>query len=96
MKAERITLTIAEVCNKLGIDYSTINPHYKEMMNDAKRLGEIIWELNSLIHDLDAIFARHNIELKLKNILIKDLENLHEIDHDLVKLSNKIKNEKKL
>jgi len=90
---KRISLTITEVCQKLGIDYSSINPNYLQMINDAKRLGEIIFEINCLVGDLDAIFIRHNIDLNFKQTLQKDLELLHNIDHDLIKLSKKVKNE---
>lgn len=41
----RISLTIREICNKLGIEYSSCNPNHAQMINDAKRLGEIFGDL---------------------------------------------------
>jgi hypothetical protein len=95
MKAERISLTISEVCTKLGIDYCTVNPHYLEMLNDAKRLGEIYRDLKIIAGDLEAIADRHQID-GLKKIIHKEALEIEKIDHDLIKLANKIieKNDK--
>jgi hypothetical protein len=90
MKAERISLTIGEVCAKLGIDYCTVNPHYLEMINDAKRLGEIYRDLKIIVGDLEAIADRHKID-GLKNIIHKEVLEIDKIDHDLIKLANKLK-----
>jgi len=90
MKAERISLTIGEVCAKLGIDYCTVNPHYLEMINDAKRLGEIYVDLKIIAGDLEAIADRHQID-GLKNIIHKKVLEIDKIDHDLIKLANKLR-----
>ena len=92
MKAERITLTITEVCAKLGIDYSTINSHCIEMINDAKRLGEIFRDLKIIAGDLEAIADRHKID-GLKNIIHKEALKIDKIDHELIKIANKLKND---
>jgi hypothetical protein len=90
MKAERISLTIGEVCAKLGIDYCTVNPHYLEMINDAKRLGEIFRDLKIIAGDLEAIAERHQID-GLKDIIHQDALDLETIDHDIIRLAKKIK-----
>jgi len=93
MEGKRISLTIAEVCQKLGIDYSSPNFHYIEMLNDAKRLGEIIRDLKIISGDLGAISERHDIR-GLKNLIHKDALEIENIDHDLIKLSLKLQKEK--
>jgi len=90
MKAERISLTIGEVCAKLGIDYCTINPHYLEMINDAKRLGEIFRDLKIIAGDLEAIAERHQID-GLRNLIYKNVLEIETIDHDIVKLARQLK-----
>jgi len=93
MGNKRISLTITEVCKKLGINYSSCNFHYIEMLNDAKRLGEIIRDLKIISGDLGAISERHDIR-GLKNLIHKDALEIENIDHDLIKLSLKLQKEK--
>ena len=90
---KRISLTITEVCQKLGIEYSSCNPSYLEMVNDAKRLGEIILDLKIMSGDLIAIAERHDID-GLKKILTKEALEISKIDHDLIKLATRIQKEK--
>lgn len=90
MKAERISITIGEICAKLGIDYCTVNPHYLQMINDAKRLGEIIRDLKIIAGDLEAIADRHDID-GLKNLIHEDALQIEKIDHEIVKLAKQIK-----
>ena len=92
MNGKRISLTITEICQKMGIDYSSCNPHYLEMINDAKRLGEIINELKIIAGDLEAISERHQI-CGLKKILHNEALEISKIDHDLIRLATKIQKE---
>ena len=89
---KRISLTIHEVCQKLGINYSSCNPHYLEMLNDATRLGEIIRDLKIIAGDLEAIVDRNQIE-ELKNLIHINALGIETIDHDLIRLSKRIKND---
>lgn len=93
MEDKRISLTIVEVCQKLGISYDSVNNNYLEMINDAQRLGEIIRDMKIMAGDLEAIGDRHEID-GLKDILHKEALEIEKIDHDLVRLSQKIKEEK--
>jgi len=90
---KNISQIIQDVCKKEGIEYQSINPNYTDFCNDAKRLGEIYLEINSLIDELDFIFNRHKIENKIRFKLEEDLKNLYSIEHDLLRLANKIKKE---
>jgi hypothetical protein len=89
MKAERISLTIGEVCVKLGIDYCTVNPHYLEMVNDAKRIGEIFVDLKIIAGDLEAIADRHKID-GLRNLIHRDALEIEKIDHEIIKIAKKL------
>jgi hypothetical protein len=90
---KRISLTITEVCQKLGINYSSCNLKYLEMINDAKRLGEIFLELKIIAGDLEAISERQNID-GLKNLIHKDALKIEDVDHDIVRLAQKINKER--
>jgi hypothetical protein len=89
---KRISLTISEVCQKLGIDYSSVNPHYVQMIDDAKRLGEIIRDLKIIAGDLEGISERHHI-CGLNRILHKEALEIDKIDHDLIRLATRIQKE---
>jgi len=52
-------------------------------------------EINALIDELEHIFQRHNIHLKNRLNLEKDLKELAAINHDLVNLSQIAQAEKK-
>jgi hypothetical protein len=65
-----------------------------EMINDAKRLGELYRDLKIIAGDLEAIAERHKIE-ELKNLLHDDALAIEKIDHDLVKMASLIKKEEK-
>lgn len=87
---KRISLTITEICQKLGIDYHSINPNYLLMINDAKRLGEIYRELKEIAGDLTAIAERHDVG-GLKDLLLDDADAIEKIDHEIIRMAQKIK-----
>lgn len=89
MPHKRISLTILEVCQKLGINYK---PEDKQLFNDAKRLGEIYRELKVITGDLQCISERHNIK-DLYLLLSDDIEQIEKIEHDVIRIATKIKNE---
>jgi hypothetical protein len=89
MADKRISLTINEVCRKLGIDYQSINPNYVQLLNDAKRLGEIFRELKIIAGDLEAIADRNQVE-DLKKFLHRDALKIEKIDHDLISLAKRM------
>lgn len=88
---KNISATITEICKKLGIPYQSCNPNFVNFYNDAKRLGQIVMEIESLSDELDCILTRHKIGNFTKQQIEKDLQSLHEIDHDLIQLAQKIK-----
>ena len=90
MESKRISLTITEVCQKLGVGYSSCNPHYIEMINDAKRLGEIFRDIKIIAGDLQAISERHNIS-ELNDLFTDDIQTLLKVDHDIIKITHKLK-----
>jgi tRNA(Ile)-lysidine synthase TilS/MesJ len=88
---KNISATIVETCKKLGIPYKSCNSNYVEFYNDAKRLGEIYLELNSLTDELENILNRHKIDHNIKDRIEQELNQLHNLDHELIKLAYKIK-----
>lgn len=87
---KRISLTIAEICAKLDIDYKSINPNYLQMIDDAKRLAEIYRDLKIIAGDLDAIADRNEIP-ELKNILHDDAAMIDKLDHEIIRVAQRIK-----
>ena len=87
---KRISLTISEICQKLGINYESINPNYRQMINDAKRLGEIFRDLKIIAGDLTAIAERYNIK-ELKDLLLDDANTIEKIDHEIIRVATKLK-----
>jgi hypothetical protein len=90
---KNISATIIEICKKLGIPYQSCNPNFINFYNDARRIGEIVMEIESSIDELDCILTRHKVGNFTKEQIEKDLKELHEIDHDLISLATKIKND---
>lgn len=90
---KNISDTIVQVCKKLGIKYQSCNPDYTAFHNDAKRIAEIVKEVEDLTYELHCILDRHNIENGIKNLIESDLKKLHEIDHDLIRFAKRIKKE---
>jgi hypothetical protein len=89
MQDKRISLTIVEICRKLNIPYDSCNKNHIQLINDAKRLGEIIRDLKIIAGDIEAISERHQID-GLKGILHKEALRIENIDHELIKLTNKL------
>jgi len=92
MEAKRISLTIVEVCQKLGINYCSDNFQHNQMIDDARRLGQIFMDLKIIAGDLEAISERHNID-GLKNIIHKEALEIEKIDHVIIKLAQQIRKE---
>jgi hypothetical protein len=90
---KNISAIITEICKKYEIPYQSCNPNFTYFYNDAKRLGQIVQEIESLIDELDCILVRHKIGNFTKQQIEKDLRELHSIDHDLINLAQKIKKE---
>ena len=92
MPNKRISLTITEVCKQLGINYTSCNKDCISMIDDAKRLGEIYRDLKIIAGDLDSIADRHECE-GLKKIIHKEAMEIDRIDHELIRLTKRIKND---
>jgi len=89
-----ISQTIVDVCKKQGIDYTSINPDYKQFMGDAVRIGEIVKIIQGAIDELDCIFSRHKVNNKVKKDIEDYFKRLHELDHAIIKLAYQIKDKK--
>lgn len=91
---KHISHSIVEACKKHGIPYKSCNPNYVRFDSDAQLLGQLYRDLLEMSVKLQEIGERHNIP-GLKEILNKDIDSLVTIDHDLIRLAHKIKEEKK-
>lgn len=89
-----ISQIIQDTCKKEGIEYESINPDYKAFVSDAVRVGEIVRNIQSYIDELECIFKRYNINQNVSEEIERDLWELHAIDHSLLKLAYKLKENK--
>ncbi len=91
---KNISNIISETCKKEGINYKSCNPNYIYFHSDAQQLVQLYRDLQQIIGKLYEISERHDIP-ELKEMINVDIENLCRIDHDLVKLATKMKEESK-
>lgn len=89
-KCENISLIIDSVCKKQGIDYSSTNPHYVSLKEDATKMGMMYLELKKMIGILQEIETRHDLNGLRKKFeaLILELDNA---DHILLKVAHALK-----
>jgi hypothetical protein len=95
MKGENISIVIADICHREGIKYSSVNPEVYQLYKDARRLGEIFMQLKEINSDLLEISERHKLPDSVGQMLKDDISKLEQIDHDIVKLAHKIREEEK-
>lgn len=87
---KQISHLIIESCKKCGIDYKSCNPNFINFTNDAQKLVQLYKDLQQIASKLEEISERHIVpSLKL------DIVELTTIDHDLIRLAMKIKEEEK-
>jgi hypothetical protein len=95
MKAEKISLVIDQICKKLNIPYNSCNKDYHQFCEDAQKLGTIYLNLKVMAGELQEICERHKIE-GIKNLLHNCITEIENVEHDLVNVAMKIKNEELL
>jgi len=83
-----ISELIENACKKCGIDYKS--KHKDKVINDAVRLGKLIMDLKIIAGEIEEIADRHEIE-GLKGILHKEAFRIDEIDHELIRLSQRLR-----
>jgi hypothetical protein len=89
---KQISHLISESCKKCGIDYKSINPNYITFTNDAQQLVQLYKDLIQIAGKLGEIAQRHNI-CGLGVALEKAILKINELDHDLIRLATKIREE---
>jgi ribosomal protein L7Ae-like RNA K-turn-binding protein len=78
---------IRSVCKEHGINYTS--------KQDAKKLGELVTNLNSIADEIYQILDRHNIKTNFKTDIEKTMLDIHCLDHDLIALVKQLKEGKK-
>mgnify|MGYP001320336006 CR=1 FL=1 len=91
---KQISNLIIESCKKQGINYKSINPNYVTFTSDAQLLVQLYKDLQQIAGKLVEISERHNIPA-LKEMLKFDIDQIEAVDHDLVRLASKIREEEK-
>jgi len=83
-----ISEIIETICKEKGIEYKSI--HKDKLINDAIKLGELITDLKIIAGELEELGDKHKID-GLKGIIHKEALKIETIDHDLIKLSQKLR-----
>jgi hypothetical protein len=89
---KNISYLIEQACKKNSIYYRSCNPNYVTFDSDAQLLVQIYKDLLDIVDKLSGISDRHSIP-ELKKVIALDLEKLGAIDHDLIRLAEKIREE---
>jgi ribosomal protein L7Ae-like RNA K-turn-binding protein len=79
----KIKKLIQDICKENDIQYTS--------KSDAKRLGELISELNIISDEVYQILDRHNIKTTLKQGIEDSLLTLHAVDHELIYLAEQLR-----
>jgi len=88
--SHKISHLIMQCCIKEGIKYSSTNPAYTNLEEDAIRIREIYVLLKELESDLLEIADRHSLD-NIGRFLKAEISLLDNIDHDLIKIAQQIK-----
>jgi hypothetical protein len=88
----KIRKIIYDICQKAGIKYKS-KAHKQIRDFDARRLCEIYIQLKLIAAELQEIEDRHEVN-GLGKLLKDDIAKILNIDHDLVKISKKLRDEK--
>ena len=91
---KNISHLITESCKKCGIDYKSTNPNFINFTNDAQQLVQLYKDLQQIAGKLIEISERHDIPA-LKEMIDFDIDQINAIDHDLIRLAAKLKEEEK-
>ena len=89
---KNISHIIDESCKKCGINYKSCNPNYITFTNDAQQLVQLYKDLIQIAGKLGEIAQRHNI-CGLGVVLEKEILKINEIEHELIRLATKIREE---
>lgn len=89
MKAESISLIIDSVCKKLGIPYSSVNPHLVTLEEDVQKMAKIYLQLKQIMGILAEIEDRHDLQ-DLKESMGEIIKELDSADHLVIKLARQI------
>jgi hypothetical protein len=89
MKAENVSLMIDLICKELGIEYCSTNPHYVELVEDARKMGKMYLQLKEMTGILKEIEERHgtNLHYSFQSLI----EEIDKADHVLIKLARELK-----
>ena len=89
MKAESISLIIDSVCKKLGITYSSVNPHLVTLEEDVKKMSKIYLQLKEIMGILTEIEDRHDLQ-DLKESMGEIIRDLDDADHLVIRLARQL------
>ena len=87
---KNISSIIKTICKKEGIKYTSLSGEGTNL-EDARRLGEIVMEIECLVDELAGIFEKHSVKSDIAEEMEKELHNLHNVDHALLRYAYYIK-----
>ena len=85
-----ISAIIENICRKYGIDYSSKNPYYTSMVDDAIKLGCIYQDLKIILGQLQEIEDKHNLNPQIVDNLEITIKEINEADHLIIKIAKEL------
>jgi len=86
----RIKAIFEDICNKLGITLPTkLSNQERNINKDAQYLADIYLQLKEIIGKLSEIEGHYKLK-PVRNILEHFIQELINIDHDIIKITNKL------
>jgi len=95
MYNSHISAIIEGICKKYNINYTSSNPHYTKLVDDAIILGTIYQDLKILLGKLQEIEDRHNLNPQIVDSLEKAIKELVDADHVIIKIAKELLEQEK-
>jgi len=90
MENVHISAIIDSVCKKCGINYTSSNPYYTTLVEDAMKLSAIYKDLKCILGNLQDIEDRHNLNPQIVVKLEQAIKELFEADHVIIKVAKEL------
>jgi hypothetical protein len=90
MESAHLSAIIECACKKCGINYTSSNPHYTTLVEDAMKLSNIYKDLKCMLGILQDIEDRHTLNPQIVVKLEQAIKELFEADHVIIKVAKEL------
>jgi hypothetical protein len=90
MESAHLSAIIECACKKCGINYTSSNPHYVKIAEDACKLADIYKDLKIMLGTLQEIEENHNLNPQIVDRLESAIKELYKADHVIIKVAKEL------